>query len=232
MPFDRPFRDNGQSWMIYFVKYCIFCLIEYIDSMVKLLNWHGFEKKLKDKKILVFSRIDIGRIFGSSSATASKLLHRYQKRELITRVKRGLYTFAGETAVPTPYLANKLYEPSYVSLEFALSYHRVIPETVYEITSVTTKSTQRFHAIGKEFSYKRIKKEAFTGYATVRQGTFSFFIADPEKAFVDLAYLKTIRQKNFLDRFDKKKINKAKALRYATLFKNDKLMDVIKNILR
>lgn len=200
--------------------------------MDKVLNWHSFEKKLKDKKILVFSRIDVGRVFGSNSNAASLLLHRYQQRGFITRVKRGLYTFAGESAVPTPYLANKLYEPSYVSLEFALSYHRVIPETVYEITSVTTKSTQRFHVMGKEFSYRRIKKEAFTGYSTTRQGAFSFFIADPEKAFVDLAYLKTIRRQSFLDRFDKKKINKAKALNYAKLFKNEKLIEIIKNSLK
>ena len=199
--------------------------------MAKVLDWHSFEKKLKNKQILIFSRIDVGRVFGSSPAAASLLLHRYAKRGFIARVKRGLYTFAGESAVPTPYLANKLYEPSYVSLEFALSYHRIIPETVYEITSVTTKSTQRFQAMNKTFSYRRIKKEAFTGYETARQGAFTFFIADPEKAFVDLAYLKTIRQKNVLDRFDKKRITKAKALRYAKLFRNEKLISVIKNIL-
>jgi predicted transcriptional regulator of viral defense system len=199
--------------------------------MDKVLDWHSFEKKLKNKNILIFSRIDVGRIFGSKSAAASLLLHRYAKKGFIVRVKRGLYAFEGVSAIPTPYLANKLYEPSYISLEFALSYHRIIPETVYEITSVTTKSTQRFHAMDKDFSYRRIKKEAFTGYSTVRQGAFSFFIADPEKAFVDLAYLRTIRQKDFLDRFNKKKINKAKALRYAKLFENDKLVSAIKNIL-
>jgi predicted transcriptional regulator of viral defense system len=200
--------------------------------MVNLLNWHNFEKKLKDKKILVFSRLDIGRIFGSNSAAATMLLHRYQKRGLITRVKRGLYTFADELGVPTPYLANKLYEPSYVSLEFALSYHRIIPETVYEITSVTTKATQRFHVANKTFSYRRIKKEAFTGYAAVQQGGFSFFIADPEKAFIDLAYLKALKNESFLDRFDKKKINKTKAMNYAKLFKNEKLIEIIKKSLK
>jgi predicted transcriptional regulator of viral defense system len=88
--------------------------------MAKVLDWHSFEKKLKNKQILIFSRIDVGRVFGSSSAAASLLLHRYAKRGFIARVKRGLYTFAGESAVPTPYLANKLYEPSYVlwSLRF------------------------------------------------------------------------------------------------------------------
>jgi hypothetical protein len=49
---------------------------------------------------------------------------------------------------------------------------------------------------------------------------------------VDLAYLKTIRQEGGFDRFDKKRINKAKALRYAKLFGSEKLMSVIKNILK
>jgi predicted transcriptional regulator of viral defense system len=200
--------------------------------MANLMNWHNFEKKLKEKNLPLFSRLDVTRVFGVTPIAAKFLLHRYAKKKFITRVKRGLYTFAGESSVPTPYLANKLYEPSYVSLEFALSYHRVIPETVYEITSVSTKKTQRFQAMNKTFSYRRIKKEAFTGYETARQGAFTFFIADPEKAFVDLAYLKTIRQKNVLDRFDKKRINKAKALRYAKLFGSEKLMGVIKNILK
>jgi predicted transcriptional regulator of viral defense system len=200
--------------------------------MANVMNWHNFEKKMKEKNLSLFSRLDVVRVFGATPIAARFLLHRYAKKGFITRVKRGLYAFAGESAIPTPYIANKLFEPSYVSLEFALSYHRVIPETVYEITSVSTKKTQRFHAMNKIFSYRRIKKEAFTGYATVKQGAFSFFIADPEKAFVDLAYLKTIRQKNFLDRFNKKKINKTKALRYAKLFKNEKLIEVIKNSLK
>ncbi len=188
------------------------------------MNWHNFEKKMKEK--------NLPRVFGVTPIAAKFLLYRYAKNGFITRVKRGLYTFAGESAIPTPYIANKLFEPSYVSLEFALSYHRVIPETVYEITSVSTKKTQRFHAMNKIFSYRRIKKEAFTGYDVARQGAFSFLIADPEKAFVDLAYLRSIRQKEFLDRFNKKKINKVKALRYAKLFKNDKLMEIIKNSLQ
>jgi predicted transcriptional regulator of viral defense system len=199
--------------------------------MDNLLDWHTFERTLKEKRIAVFSRRDVGRIFGSNAAAANLLLHRYAKKGFIARVRRGLYVFGCDGAVPAPYLANKLYEPSYVSLEFALSYHRVIPETVYEVTSVTTMNTQKFHVAGTTFSYRRIKKEAFTGYAAARQGEFNFFIADPEKAFVDLAYLRAVGGKNFLDRFDRKKINAAKAARYARLFGGAKLAAFIKNIL-
>ena len=116
--------------------------------MAKLVNWHDFEQKIREKSLLLFSTIDICRLFGSSKVAASFLLHRYSKKGFIIRLKRNLYALPGALP-PEPFIANRMVSPSYVSLEFALSYHQIIPETVYEITSVTTKSTRRFEALGK-----------------------------------------------------------------------------------
>ena len=198
--------------------------------MAKLLNWAIFYRKLKEKNLIIFTPIDIRRIFGVSKVSATFLVHRYTKQGLLKRVKRGIYTLY-DTAVPDLYLANKLYEPSYVSLEFALSYHQVIPETVYEITSVTTKATRRFDALGKVFTYRKIKKQAFTGYSVNQQRGLCFLIAEPEKAFVDLTYLRIISNKKLISRFNKEKINQTKALRYAKLFNNNKLTSIIKTTL-
>jgi predicted transcriptional regulator of viral defense system len=195
------------------------------------VNWYIFEKNLKEKNLIIFSPLDVRRIFGVSKVAVTFLIHRYTKKGFIKRLKKGIYTLY-DTSVPDIYLANKLCEPSYVSLEFALSFHRVIPETVYEITSITTKSTKRFIALGKTFSYHHIKKEAFTGYAAFRQRGIGGLIADPEKAFVDLTYLRLRRKKEPLSRFDKEKINPIKALRYAELFNNGKLISIIKTTLR
>jgi len=199
--------------------------------MAKLVNWAIFERKLKEKKLLIFTPLDIRRIFGVSKVATSFLLHRYTQRGYLIQLKRGLYTIY-DTDIPDLYLANKLYEPSYVSLEFALSYHRIIPETVYEITSVTTKATRHFNALGKIFSYRRIKKQAFTGYFLSKHREVTFIIAEPEKAFVDLTYLRVLSNKKPISRFNKEKINPTKALRYAKLFNNNKLISVIKNTLR
>jgi len=199
--------------------------------MAKLVNWYLFERKIKEKGLIIFSPLDIRRIFGVSKVAATFLVHRYAKKGFIKRLKRSIYAL-NDVSVPDIYLANKLYEPSYVSLEFALSFHRVIPETVYEITSVSTKPTRQFNALGKTFSYHRIKKEIFTGYSVYRQGNAGGLIADPEKAFVDLTYLRLRKKKQLLSRFDKKRINQAKALRYAQLFNNGKLISVMKTALR
>lgn len=199
--------------------------------MAKLMNWYIFEKELKAKNFLIFTSLDIRRIFGVSQVAATFLLYRYTKRGLITRLKRGLYTLR-DVYIPDLYLANKLYEPSYVSLEFALSYHRIIPESVYEITSVTTKTTRHFNVLGKLFTYRHIKEKSFIGYFPSRRGELTFLIAEPEKAFVDLTYFRVINNKKPLSRFNKEKINPTKALRYAKLFDNNKLISVIKTTLQ
>src|SRR3989344_4847720 len=109
--------------------------------MAKLVNQTIFASKIKGKKLYIFSGNDVRALFGLSAVAVASLLHRYKKRGFILQIKRGLYVFP-DVLPPDVYIANKLYSPSYISLEFALSYHGVIPETVYEITSVTTKTTR------------------------------------------------------------------------------------------
>src|SRR3989344_4189475 len=121
--------------------------------MVKLVNQTIFASKIKAKKLYIFSAHDIRTLFGVSSVASASFLHRYKKGGFILQLKRGFYVFP-DFLPPDVYVANKLYSPSYLSLEFALSYHGVIPETVYEITSVTTKTTRRFETLGKAFSYR------------------------------------------------------------------------------
>ena len=199
--------------------------------MVKLVNQTIFATKIRGKRLYIFSPNDIRSLFGVSVVAASALLHRYKKRGFILQLKRGFYVFP-DALPPDVYVANKLYTPSYVSLEFALSYHGVIPETVYEITSVTTKSTRHFETLGKIFSYRKIKKSAYTGYEIQKQQSLSFYIANIEKAFVDANYLRLKNKQKPISRFNKEKINPEKALRYAKLFDNTKLVSIIKSTLK
>ena len=198
--------------------------------MAKLVNWPVFEQTIKKRNILIFTPLDVRWIFGVSKVAASFLVHRYSKRNLVVQLKRGLYAL-NELTIPDPYLANKLCEPSYVSLEFALAYHHIIPESVYAVTSVTIKSTRSFMILGKAFIYRHIKPEAFTGYRVEKQRGVSFHIAEPEKAFVDLMYLKVLRHKALPDRFDKQKLDATKLKKYTRLFNNQALMKAIQKML-
>ena len=199
--------------------------------MAKLVNQTVFAAKIKGKKLYLFGANDIRALFGLSDVATASLLHRYKKQGFVLQVKRGFYVFP-DVLPPDVYVANKLYSPSYVSLEFALSYHGVIPETVYEITSVTTKTTRQFETLGKVFSYRKIKTTAYTGYEIQKQQGLSFYIADAEKAFVYANYLRLKNKEKPISRFNKEKINSEKSLRYAKLFNNAKLIGIIKSTLR
>ena len=65
----------------------------------------------------------------------------------IIRVKKGIYVI-GKSFARRPYcsevLANMIYGPSYVSLEWACQYWRLIPEKVVSVTSITTKDLKFF----------------------------------------------------------------------------------------
>lgn len=63
------------------------------------------------------------------------------------KLARGKYVLAEpyrKREVPLEYLANKILYPSYVSLDFALACHHLIPEAVHTVTSVTRARPSRF----------------------------------------------------------------------------------------
>lgn len=199
--------------------------------MVKLVNQTIFHSRIKEKGILIFSAPDVCGIFGVSKVAAIGLLHRYSAKKIIVKLKRGLYALS-DASLPEPYVANRIYSPSYVSLEFALSYHGVIPETVYEITSVTTKAPRRFEALGRIFSYRKIKKSAFSGYGVEKQNNLGFYIADAQKAFVDANYFRWFEKLPPISRFNKEKIDIETVKNYARLFGKGDFENFIKKSLQ
>jgi predicted transcriptional regulator of viral defense system len=112
------------------------------------------------------------------------------KKGIIIRVKKGLYIFREEFQ-KRPYspeiLANLMYGPSYVSLEYALQYYGLIPERVEAVTSVTTGRSRRFSSPVGLFIYRRIPLSAFRiGMDRIEIGEGrAFLIAVPEKALAD-----------------------------------------------
>lgn len=111
------------------------------------------------------------------------------RKGVVVRVKKGLYVF-GDDYRKRPFsrelLANLIYGPSYVSLEYALSYHGLIPERVQAVTSVTTKRSKGFETPVGLFVYRQTPKASFhLGMDRVNHEDFSFLIATPERALAD-----------------------------------------------
>jgi len=109
---------------------------------------------------------------------------------IIVRVKKGLYVF-GDAYRTRPYsreiLANLIYGPSCVSLEYALHYHGLTPEGSAALTSVTTKRGKQFQTPVGLFLYRTIPEAGFhVGMQRVElDGGRAFLLAGPEKAVVD-----------------------------------------------
>jgi predicted transcriptional regulator of viral defense system len=111
----------------------------------------------------------------------------------IIRVKKGIYVFGQRLRrrpVSRELLSNLLYGPSYVSREYALRYHGLIPEEVYSLTAVTTGRSRSFRTPLGLFDYAYLPLSAYvTGITLATVEERNFFIASPEKALTDLVHM-------------------------------------------
>ncbi|MGC9366097.1 MAG: type IV toxin-antitoxin system AbiEi family antitoxin domain-containing protein [bacterium] len=191
------------------------------------MKYNDFLKKLINNQYYVFSVRDLEILFPwESKYSIKKSLYLWKKKGLIKSLKRNLYelTFPDDYNIPDLFIANKLYQPSYISLETALSNFSIIPEISLAVTSMTTKPTRRFKNHHGLFTYQTVTSEKFGGYYIERINQFEIFIAEPEKALVDYVYFRIIREKllTFKDtRIDLsvlEKMNKKKIIKYSTLY--------------
>ena len=121
---------------------------------------------------------------------------RLAEKGTFIRLKQGLYS---DDKKENPLLvANALVVPSYVSFEYALSMHGLIPERVYEITCATIKARGELEYENKfgRFSYRNVPVKAYSAEIDVVGGAL---IAKPEKALCDLLHrLPSVRSRKEL----------------------------------
>lgn len=106
----------------------------------------------------------------------------------IIRVRRGLYVPGQGNSYSLKTLANRIYGPSYISFEYALSYHNLIPERVTTITSASLAKNKRkeFRTPVGTFVYHSMAPAVFP-YGVMRreENGNPFLIATKEKALCD-----------------------------------------------
>lgn len=197
--------------------------------MIKKLNRLDVANKLKSLNISVFTPREFQDIFAVSKNTASVFLSNNINSNLFVKLRNGFYILK-DTRPSLNLIANRLYRPSYISLESALSFYDIIPETVYGITSISTKATREFESEIGIFSYQKIKKEAFIGYELKSVHGESIFIADAEKALADYLYFVDLKKVVLNDRLYLKNINKKKLMVYISAFNRKSLKKLIDQI--
>lgn len=115
-----------------------------------------------------------------------------KKGELI-QLKKGIYTFSQDYRNHSLNLiatANMLYKPSYVSFEYALSFHGLIPERVYTITSASVSRNKDYETPLGRFSYKKVPLRAYPLGIEWKfdKNDGGYMIATAEKALCDKIY--------------------------------------------
>jgi predicted transcriptional regulator of viral defense system len=152
------------------------------------MNYIEFQKTLKP--FTVFSLSDIRQI---DPAFCRRRLNEWQEKGYIRKIIKGHYAFADRPVDEKALfeIANKIYSPSYVSFEMALSYYGLIPESVYGVTSASTLKTSHFKTAIGSFIYRTIRPKLYFGFNFIKNNEKAFKLACPEKAFLDLFYIKT-----------------------------------------
>jgi predicted transcriptional regulator of viral defense system len=186
--------------------------------------------ELLRKKAIIFTLLDFERFFGVSPTQTKYFLEENTRSNLFLRLKNGLYALRTDLP-PEEEIANQLYRPSYLSFEYALAAHNILPEMPYAITSATTKPTRVFNVEERTFSYLTIKRAAYAGYMPMKREGRVVLMAEPEKALVDYLYFVSLGKKQRNDRLNTGDLNKQKALGYASLFNRKGLEKIVKETL-
>ena len=119
---------------------------------------------------------------------AAKIARKVKSGDLIPIIK-GLYET--DRSIPGHYLAGIIYGPSYLSFEFALAWHGLIPEAVYAFTSATCgkKRKKQYSTPFGVFTYRDIPTPAFPyGTKLYEENGYGFVISSAEKAVCDYLY--------------------------------------------
>lgn len=116
-------------------------------------------------------------------------INRLVVNKTIYPVIRGLYV--DDPNLNGKYLASIIYGPSYLSFEYALSYHGLIPELAVVFSSATfmKRRRKRYNTNFGLFTYRDIPRAAYPHGIQLRiEGKLSYQIACPEKALCDQLY--------------------------------------------
>jgi predicted transcriptional regulator of viral defense system len=151
------------------------------------MRFRDFESKIED--LPAFNLNDVRKL---DPDFHRQQLNYWQNKGYIKPLAGGYYIL-DDIEIDEMYLfmmANKLYEPSYVSLESALAYYQVIPESVLGVTSVSSRKTKQYKSAWGAFSYRSVKPQYMIGYkAAETSHRNKFKIACLEKAVLDYLYL-------------------------------------------
>jgi predicted transcriptional regulator of viral defense system len=154
---------------------------------------------------LYFGHEEISMTLGITLQSAKVSANRYVKQGMLLKVKRNIYILKEKWKVLERegkfILANLIQVPSYISLMTALDYYEITTQIQRDfIESVAVKRTKE-----TAFTYRKIRLNLYFGFNKEKD----FFIATPEKAFLDALYLMSLGRYSFdVDSIDFSKLKR------------------------
>ena len=191
--------------------------------------------------LLLFTKESL-RQWEKNEDTLSFNIKYWTKNELIIPLKKGKYILKSRFEkeenkdLYLEYLANKIYEPSYISGEYVMSKYNLLTEAVYGISSVTTRKTKTFDNKLGRFNYYSLSPRLFFGFEIMKFYSASIMVAKKPKAVLDYLYLRFLKnalisEKSIEElRINWENLNKKEfeeLEKYARIVKNKRTLEVI-----
>ncbi len=191
--------------------------------------------------LLLFTKESL-RQWEKNEDTLSFNIKYWTKNKLIIPLKKGKYILKSRFEkeenkdLYLEYLANKIYEPSYISGEYIMGKYNLLTEAVYGISSATTRKTKTFDNKLGRFNYYSLSPQLFFGYETAKFYSANIMVAKKPKAVLDYLYLRfyknaLISEKSIEElRINWENLNKKEFTeleKYARVAKNKRTLKVI-----
>jgi predicted transcriptional regulator of viral defense system len=146
----------------------------------------------------VFTTHDLKSVSGKSASTVAHSLRRLAKKDLLTKIYRGVWAESGTRTISPfeiiPFLFPR--QRVYVSFISALHLHGIVEQIPQAITLASTAHTSMLRTKAGVFSVHQLSPALFNGFDWYK-GEGHFLIAEPEKALIDSLYLSSRKKKQF-----------------------------------
>jgi len=191
---------------------------------MKINEWLDFFKKNKRKTIFTLS--DLSQLSGIKKNVLSVEINRLVNKNILDRISNGFYENPFNPPSIEEIAMIKRY-PSYLSMEYALSKEGILSQRAYTLTLITTELPITYKTKNAVLEYHQINRKLFWGYKKQKE----ILIAEPEKALLDLIYIRYIKNKEFtkndlesiLNDMELEEIDRKKFEKYSDKFsKNNK----------
>lgn len=153
---------------------------------------YAFYAKLRSLQSQYLSQTELKYVLDGTEDSRFAKIKRAVANGLLIRVRQGLYCLGEDLRQEKPHsyvLADRIYGPSFISLESALSYHGLIPEGVKVISSVTGRRRNYFSTPLGDYFYSKVPPNNFMlSVQRVVEGNAVFFMASPWRAITDYVY--------------------------------------------